>query len=120
MEPQVAASFEVKNCDLKMASRSWASFWKSSLCRITTRSSTTWSARTGTGRSILTTWWWAPRGEAPTGPDHQVFYDGKRILVDGHAPASDPLVQAVAGAKSVQAILETRTGRRFDVKPVVG
>lgn len=64
--------------------------------------------------SIETKYW-----KKPAGPDHQVFYDGKRILVDGHAPASDPLIEAVAGAKSVQAILEIRTGRRFDVKPVV-
>ena len=22
----------------------------------------------------------------PAGPDHRIFYDGRRILVDGHAP----------------------------------
>ena len=43
----------------------------------------------------------------------------KKNLVDGHAPDNDPLIEAVAGAKSVQAILEIRTGKRFDVKPVV-
>jgi hypothetical protein len=64
--------------------------------------------------SIETKYW-----KKPAGPDHQVFYDGKRILVDGHAPDNDPLIEAVAGAKSVQAILESRTGKRFDVKPVV-
>ena len=58
-------------------------------------------------------------GKSRPAPDHQVFYDGKRILVDGHAPDSDPLLEAVAGAKTVQTILETRTGKRFDVKPVV-
>lgn len=39
--------------------------------------------------------------------------------MDGKVPDSDPLIQAVAGARSVQAILETRTGKRFDVKPIV-
>lgn len=64
--------------------------------------------------SIETKYW-----KKPTGPNHQIFYDGKRILVDGRAPDNDPLIEAIAGAKSVQAILESRTGKRFDVKPIV-
>ena len=55
----------------------------------------------------------------PDGTHHQIFYDGKKILVDGMVPERDPLVQAVAGAKSIQDILETRTGKHFDVQPVV-
>ncbi len=55
----------------------------------------------------------------PAGPDHRIFYDGHRILADGHAPDNDPRTEAVAGARSVQAILEIRTGKRFDVKPVL-
>ncbi|OGR43867.1 MAG: hypothetical protein A2X35_09155 [Elusimicrobia bacterium GWA2_61_42] len=64
--------------------------------------------------SIETKYW-----KKPAGPDHRIFYDGKKILVDGHAPDNDPLIEAIAGAKSVQAILEIRTGKRFDVKPIV-
>lgn len=64
--------------------------------------------------SIETKYW-----KKPAGPGHQIFYDGKKILVDGKVPDSDPLIQAVAGARSVQAILETRTGKHFDVKPIV-
>lgn len=64
--------------------------------------------------SIETKYW-----KKPAGPDHRIYYDGRRILVDGHAPDKDPLIEAVAGARSVQAILEIRTGKRFDVKPVV-
>lgn len=64
--------------------------------------------------SIETKYW-----KKPSGPNHQIFYDGKKILVDGRAPERDPLVEAIAGAKTVQTILETRTGRRFDVKPIV-
>jgi len=64
--------------------------------------------------SIETKYW-----KKPAGPGHQIFYDGKKILVDGKVPDSDPLIEAVAGAKTVQAILETRTGKRFDVKPIV-
>lgn len=64
--------------------------------------------------SIETKYW-----KRPAGPNHQIFYDGKKILVDGRAPDNDPLIEAMAGAKSVQAILEAKTGRRFDVKPIV-
>lgn len=64
--------------------------------------------------SIETKFW-----KRPAGPGHQIYYDGKKILVDGKVPDSDPLIEAVAGAKSVQAILETRTGKHFDVKPIV-
>ena len=64
--------------------------------------------------SIETKYW-----KKPAGPNHQIFYDGKKILVDGRAPDTDPLIQAVAGARTVQAILEGRTGKRFDVKPIV-
>lgn len=64
--------------------------------------------------SIETKYW-----KRPAGPNHQIFYDGKKILVDGKVPDTDPLIEAVAGAKTVQAILEARTGKRFDVKPIV-
>ncbi len=61
----------------------------------------------------------AKNWERSDGTHHLIFYDGKRILVDGAAPDRDPLVQAMAGARSVQAILETRTGRHYSVQPIV-
>lgn len=64
--------------------------------------------------SIETKYW-----KRPSGPNHQIFYDGKKILVDGKIPDRDPLLEAVAGAKTVQSILEARTGKLFDVKPIV-
>ncbi len=64
--------------------------------------------------SIETKYW-----KKPAGPDHKIFYDGKKILVDGTVPDRDPLVQAIAGARSVQDILEIRTGKRYTVQPIV-
>jgi len=64
--------------------------------------------------SIETKYW-----KKPDGPNHQIFYDGKKILVDGYAPDNDPLVEAIAGARTVASILESRTGKHFDVKPIV-
>jgi hypothetical protein len=49
----------------------------------------------------------------------QVAYDGKRVFINGWAPDRDPLIQARAGAKSLQQILESYTGRRVAVRPVV-
>ncbi len=64
--------------------------------------------------SIETKYW-----KKPEGPDHKIFYDGKKILVDGKAPDRDPLVQAIAGARTVQDILELRTGKSYTVQPIV-
>lgn len=55
----------------------------------------------------------------PDGSYHQIFYDGKKILVDGKAPVRDPLVQGIAGAKWLKDLVETLTGRSFFVQPIV-
>jgi hypothetical protein len=55
----------------------------------------------------------------PRRGDAKVTYDGKRVLVTGFAPDRDPLIQARAGAKRLQEILERFTGRSVAVRPVV-
>jgi len=49
----------------------------------------------------------------------RVSYDGKRVLVDGHAPDRDPVTQAKAAADRVVEILVRATGNRPKVRPVV-
>ena len=51
--------------------------------------------------------------------DARVTYDGERVLIDGLAPDRDPVVQARAGAATVQQILERYTGRKVTVRPVI-
>jgi hypothetical protein len=53
------------------------------------------------------------RGEA------KITYDGKQVLVNGFAPDRDPIVQAKAGARRLQEILERYTGKGVPVRPVV-
>jgi hypothetical protein len=55
----------------------------------------------------------------PRRGDARVTYDGKRVLVDGIEPDRDPIVQARAGAKRLQEILERYTGRSVSVRSVV-
>jgi len=55
----------------------------------------------------------------PDGTHHQIYYDGKQILVDGRHPDKDPLTQGIAGGKWVSDILETLTGKHFFVQPIV-
>lgn len=51
--------------------------------------------------------------------DARVTYDGREILVNGHAPDRDPAIQARAGAARIRDILEEFTGVATSVKPVV-
>lgn len=54
----------------------------------------------------------------PTG-DARVTYDGRRVLVNGHAPDRDPVQQAQAGAARVKQVLAEFTGSSVAVRPVV-
>ena len=51
--------------------------------------------------------------------DAKITYDGQHVLVNCFAPDRDPLVQAKAGAKRLQEILERYTGKAVPVRPVV-
>lgn len=53
------------------------------------------------------------RGEA------RVRFDGERILVGGHEPDRDPVVQAKAQAAWLRELLAESTGRKFAVRPVI-
>ena len=55
----------------------------------------------------------------PIGHDAQVVYDGETIKVDGFAPERDPVRQVRAEADFVRGLIESTTGRRMDVRPVV-
>lgn len=55
----------------------------------------------------------------PDGSHHQIYYDGKKILVDGAHPSKDPLTQSIAVGKWVSTLLETLTGKHFFVQPIV-
>jgi len=48
-----------------------------------------------------------------------IFYDGKRILVDGQCPDRDPIAQVRASRDSVVNVLAARTGQRPKNRPVV-
>jgi hypothetical protein len=48
-----------------------------------------------------------------------IQYDGEKVTVDGLAPDRDPVVQAKAAAKWLCELLESSTGKRFFVQPVV-
>lgn len=48
-----------------------------------------------------------------------VRYDGTQITVNGFTPDRDPVVQASAQSTSLRDLLESSTGKRFKVQPVV-
>lgn len=51
--------------------------------------------------------------------DAKVTFDGERIVVDGHEPDRDPIVQAKAQARWLRELLVQSTGRKFAVRPVI-
>jgi hypothetical protein len=55
----------------------------------------------------------------PRRGDAKVTYDGERIFINGFESDRDPLIQARAGAKRLQEILERFTGRSVSIRPVV-
>ncbi len=55
----------------------------------------------------------------PTGRRAEISYDGKHVLVDGHAPDRDPVAQASAIADYLGGLLKRMTDRAVDVRPVV-
>lgn len=48
-----------------------------------------------------------------------IKYDGDNILVDGHSPDRDPIVQIKAASRWLQELLKESTGRDFSVKAVI-
>lgn len=48
-----------------------------------------------------------------------ITYDGTRVLIDGHEPERDPLVQAKAVARHVRKIIREQTGQEIAVQAVV-
>jgi hypothetical protein len=55
----------------------------------------------------------------PARSDAIVTVDDGKLLVNGHAPDRDPLIQAKACASDLTRMLERSTGKRFAVQPVV-
>lgn len=55
----------------------------------------------------------------PHGRRGVVDYDGKRVLVGGHAPDRDPVAQAQASADHIRDVLKSMTSRDVFVRPVV-
>ena len=51
--------------------------------------------------------------------DAKVTFDGERLVVDGHEPDRDPVVQAKAQARWLRELLAESTGRKFAVRPVI-
>lgn len=49
----------------------------------------------------------------------QVNYDGETILVDGFSPDRDPVIQAKAQANWLRELIESSTGKKVKVRPVV-
>lgn len=49
----------------------------------------------------------------------KITFDGKTILVDGHAPVRDPVMQARAQAHWLKQLLRESTGHAFEVRSVV-
>jgi hypothetical protein len=49
----------------------------------------------------------------------EVKYDGRHVTVNGFKPDRDPIVQAKAAARSLHDLLDSSTGKKFRVKPVV-
>lgn len=54
-----------------------------------------------------------------TSADAKVTFDGERIVVDGHEPDRDPVVQAKSQARWLRELLAESTGRKFPVRPVI-
>lgn len=52
-------------------------------------------------------------------PDAKVIFDGERIVVDGHEPDRDPVIQARAQAGWLRELLAESTGRNISVRPVI-
>jgi hypothetical protein len=55
----------------------------------------------------------------PASGKHSVVFDGEKITVNGFNPDRDPIVQAKAEASWLCELLESSTGKKFPVKPVV-
>lgn len=49
----------------------------------------------------------------------EIKYDGACVTVNGFKPDRDPIVQAKAAAHSLHELLDSSTGKKFSVKPVV-
>ncbi len=52
-------------------------------------------------------------------PDSKVVYDGESVRVDGMAPDRAPVVQSMAEAHALEAMLRESTGKKFHVRPAV-
>ena len=52
-------------------------------------------------------------------PDSKVLYDGESVRVDGMTPDRDPVVQSMAEAHALEAMLRESTGKKFHVRPAV-
>jgi hypothetical protein len=48
-----------------------------------------------------------------------IQYDGEKITVDGFEPDRDPVVQSKASARWLHELLESSTGKKFAIQPVV-
>jgi hypothetical protein len=48
-----------------------------------------------------------------------IKYDGENITVDGFPPDRNPVVQVKAGARWLYELLESSTGKKFFIKPIV-
>lgn len=55
----------------------------------------------------------------PAKGESSVKYDGEHITVNGFTPDRDPVVQAKAEAHWLHELLESSTGKKFPVKPIV-
>ena len=55
----------------------------------------------------------------PITGQHEIDYDGKQIMVYGHKPFRDPIVQAKAQANWVKDLVRDLTGKEYSVQPVV-
>ena len=50
---------------------------------------------------------------------HAVQYDGEKVTVNGFPPERDPIIQAKAEAHWLHELLESSTGKKFPVQPIV-
>ena len=48
-----------------------------------------------------------------------IKYDGEKLLINGHEPDRNPVVQAKASARWLHDFLQETTGKSFPIKPVV-
>jgi hypothetical protein len=58
------------------------------------------------------------RSKPASGPCH-VMYDGESVKVNGTSPDRDPIIQAKAAARWIHELLESSTGKKFSVQPIV-